>query len=96
MASFYKVLKMCVPYNEGNVLSEEGINPMESVKDKAVPLQDWTGPEVSRKLRFPNYMKTAQDGGRVVSLAHRPPLPPGNTLVLIVAIGRILSQRKLH
>ena len=79
MASFYKVLKMCVPYNEGNVLSEEGINPIESVKDKAVPLQDWTGPEVSRKLRFPNYMTTAQDGGRVVSLAHRPPLPPGNT-----------------
>jgi hypothetical protein len=22
---------------------------------------------------------TAQDGGKVVSLTHRPPLPPGNT-----------------
>jgi len=24
-------------------------------------------------------MTTAQDGGKVVSLTHRPPLPPGNT-----------------
>ena len=48
-------------------------------KGKAVPLQAWSGPEGSRKLRFPDFMKTAQDGGKVVSLMHRPPLPPGNT-----------------
>jgi len=24
-------------------------------------------------------MTTAQDGGKVVSLMHQPPLPPGNT-----------------
>jgi hypothetical protein len=46
---------------------------------KAVPLQAWSGPEGSSKLRFPDYMTTAQDGGEVVSLMHRPPLPPGNT-----------------
>jgi hypothetical protein len=45
---------------------------------KAVPLQAWSGPEGSRKLRFPNFMTTAQDGGKVVSLTHRPPLPPRN------------------
>ena len=45
---------------------------------KAVPLQAWSAPEGSRKLRFPDYMTTAQDGGKVVSLTHRPPLPPGN------------------
>jgi hypothetical protein len=28
---------------------------------------------------FPDFMTTAQDGGKVVSLMHRPPLPPGNT-----------------
>jgi hypothetical protein len=44
----------------------------------AVPLQAWSGPEGSRKLRFSDYMTTAQDGGKVVSLTHRPPLPPGN------------------
>ena len=48
-------------------------------KAKAVPLQAWSGPEGSRKLRFPDFMTTAQDGGKVVSLTHRPLLPPGNT-----------------
>jgi len=46
---------------------------------KAAPLQAWSGPESSRKLRFPVYMTTAQDGGKVVRPTHRPPLPPGNT-----------------
>jgi hypothetical protein len=50
---------------------------------EAVPLQAWSGPEGYRKLRFPDFMSTAQDGGRVVSSAHRPPLPPGRLLVLI-------------
>ena len=31
-------------------------------KGKAVPLQAWSGPEGSRKLMFPDYMTTAQDG----------------------------------
>ena len=41
-------------------------------KDKAVPLQAWSGPESSRKLRFPDYVTTAQDDGKVVSLTHQP------------------------
>ena len=45
---------------------------------KAVPLQAWSGSEGSRKLRFPDFMTTAKDGGKVVSLTHRPPLPLGN------------------
>jgi len=45
-------------------------------KGKAVPLQPWSGPEGSRKLRFTDFVTTAQDGGKVVSLTHRPPLPP--------------------
>ena len=49
------------------------------LKGKAVPLQAWNGPEGSRKLRFPDFMTTAQDGGKVVSLTHRPPLLLGNT-----------------
>jgi len=73
------------------------------IKSKAVPLQAWSDPEGSRKLRFPDYKTTAQDGGKVVSLMHRPPLPPGNTpgihfcqrmsrLQGHSAIGRILCQ----
>ena len=30
-------------------------------KGKAVPLQAWSGPEGSRKLRFPDFVTTAQD-----------------------------------
>ena len=51
----------------------------KKLKDKAVPLEAWSGPEGSSNLRFPDFMTTAQDGGKVVSLTHRPPLPPENT-----------------
>ena len=37
-------------------------------KSKAVILQAWTGPEVSRKLRLPAFVTTAQDGGRLSAL----------------------------
>ena len=49
-------------------------------KGKAVTLQAWSGPEGFMKLRFPDFTKTAQDGGKVISLTHRPHLPPGNDL----------------
>ena len=52
-------------------------------KGKAVPLQAWSGPEGSRKLGSPDYVTVAQDGRRVVSLTHRPPL----LLVLISVRG---------
>jgi len=42
-------------------------------KGKAVPSQAWTGPEGSRKLKLPDLVTTAQDGGKVVSLTLRPP-----------------------
>jgi len=44
---------------------------MKCVKGKSVPLQAWSGPEGSRKLRFPDFMTTAQKGCKVVSLTHR-------------------------
>jgi hypothetical protein len=50
---------------------------------KAVPLQTWSGPEGSRKLRFPDFMTTAQDVGKVVRPTHRPPSPQEIHLVLI-------------
>ena len=37
-------------------------------KGKAVPLQAWTGPKGSRKLRFPDFVTTAQGGGRLSAL----------------------------
>jgi hypothetical protein len=38
-------------------------------KGKAVPLRAWSGPEGSSKLRFPDFMTTAQDGGKFVTPA---------------------------
>ena len=48
------------------------------INGKSVPLQAWSDPEGSRKLRFPDFMTTAQDGGNVISLTYRPPLSPLN------------------
>ena len=59
----------------------------QQLQVKAVPLQPWNGLEVSRKLRFPDFMTTAQDGGKDVSLTHRPPLPQEIHLVLISVRG---------
>ena len=55
----------------------EGVN--ETAVIKSVPLQAWSGPEGSRKLRFPDFMTTAQGGGKVVSHTHRPHVPQGNS-----------------
>ena len=49
-----------------------------TTKCKAVPLQAENSPEVSRKVRFPDFTTMAQDGDKVVSITHRQPLPPGN------------------
>ena len=50
-----------------------------AVKVKSIPLQPSTGPEGSRKLKFPDFVTATQDGGKIVSLTHRLRLPPGNT-----------------
>jgi hypothetical protein len=62
-------------------ISPPQLSPPYHLKGKgnAVPLQAWSDPESSRKLRYPDFMTTAQDGGKVVSLTQRPPLPAENT-----------------
>ena len=54
---------------------------------KAVPLQAQKGPEGSSKLRFPDFVTTAQDGGKVVGLKHRPLYQQEILLVLISVRG---------
>jgi len=46
--------------------------PRLPVKGKSVPLQAWSGPEGSRKLRLPDFLTTAQDGGRLSAAAFTP------------------------
>jgi hypothetical protein len=45
---------------------------------KAIPLEDWTGPEGSKILRLQILRESAHEGGKVVSPMHRPPLSPRN------------------
>ena len=73
LSRFYEAHHATVMVSKDTKLSEQGKG-----QGKAVLLQAWSGPEGSRKLRFPDFMM-AEDGGKVVSLMHRLPLPPGYT-----------------
>ena len=57
---------------------------VENIKGKAVLLLAWSGPEFSRKLRFPDFMKTAQDRGKVVSLT--PSLYPQEIHLVLISV----------
>jgi hypothetical protein len=78
-----RIILYCLAFRikliNGRDLATDLLCPIFIFKGKAVPLQAWSGPEGSRKLRFPDFMTTAKDDGKVVSLTHRLPLPPGNT-----------------
>ena len=56
-------------------------------KGKALPLQAWTGPKGSRKLRFSDFVTKAQDGGRLSALRAGRLYPQEILLVLMSVIG---------
>ena len=56
-------------------------------KGKAIPLQAWTGPEDSRKLRFQDFVTTAQDGDSLSALRTGRLYPQKILLVLIFVRG---------
>ena len=49
-------------------------------KGKGIPLQAWEGSWGSRRLRLLDLLDTRHyEGGKVVTLTHRPPSPPGSS-----------------
>jgi hypothetical protein len=64
------------------------------VKGKAVPLQAWTGPYGSRKLRFPDFVTTAQDGGRLSALSTGR-LYPQEILLVLISVRGLVDPRAI-
>ena len=63
-------------------------------KGKAVPLEAWTGPEVSRKLGFSDFVTTAQDGGRL-SVLRTGRLYPQEMLLVLISVRGWVDPRAI-
>jgi len=55
-------------------------------KRKISPITGPRCPEGSRKLRFLDYVIMAQDGGKVVSLTHRPLFTPRKKFLVHISV----------
>jgi hypothetical protein len=76
----------CSLFHTYNVFGSCIIHILCTGKGKAVPLHAWTGPEGSRKLRFPDFV-TTRDGGRLSALLTGRLYPQEIPLVLISVRG---------
>ena len=64
-------------------------------KGKSIPPQAWIVPKGSRKLRFPDFMTTAHENGKVVSLTHRPPLPLQKVFLVLISVRGWVNFRAI-
>ena len=65
-----------------------------TLKTEAIPLQAWSGPEVSRKLRLPYFVTTAQDGDRLSAL-HTGRFYPQEILLVLISVRGWVDPRAI-
>jgi len=65
---------------------EAGTGSSVKVKVKQSHYRPGQAQRVLRKFRFPDFVTTAQDGGKVVSLTHRPRFKCNLPLIIIIII----------
>jgi len=73
---------------------------LSNVKVKQSHYRSEQAQKFLRNLRFPDFMTTAQNGGKVVSLTHRPHLhpgdSPGNHFCCLISVPRKMVERQRH
>ena len=67
---------------------------LSDISALSVPLQAWTGPECSRKLKFPDFVTTAQDGGRL-SAKHTGRLYPQEMFLVLISFRSWVEPRAI-
>jgi len=66
------LLMKCCKY-QGKTVCTPGHQLLTAIRH--VKVQNWTNPEGSRRLRLPDFKTVVNEGAKVVSPTHRPPLP---------------------
>jgi len=64
-------------------------------KDKAIPLRPITDPYGSRSWGYQILRQSAHDGGKALSLTHRPPLTPRKYPFLFISVRGWVDPRTI-